>query len=67
VLERCSTFLWSKYKGKPVGSVADITSFSFHAVKNLATGDGGMLTFNNKKWDEILRKRKMAWNKQKYI
>jgi perosamine synthetase len=58
VLEDAAHSCGSKYKGKPVGSVADITSFSFHAVKNLATGDGGALTFNNKKWDEILRKRR---------
>ena len=58
VLEDAAHACGSKYKGKPVGSVSDITSFSFHAVKNLATGDGGMLTFNNKNWDEILRKRR---------
>ena len=36
----------SSYKGKKIGSVADITSFSFHAVKNLTTGEGGALTWN---------------------
>ena len=36
----------STYKGKKIGSVADITSFSFHAVKNLTTGEGGALTWN---------------------
>ena len=36
----------SSYKEKKVGSVADITSFSFHAVKNLTTGEGGALTWN---------------------
>lgn len=58
VLEDAAHACGSKYKGKPVGSVSDITSFSFHAVKNLATGDGGMLTFKNKNWDKILRKRR---------
>lgn len=33
----------ASYKGKPIGSVADFTSFSFHAVKNLTTGEGGAL------------------------
>ncbi len=58
VIEDAAHSCGSKYKGKPVGSLTDITSFSFHAVKNLATGDGGALTFNNKDWDDILRKRR---------
>ncbi|HBT95939.1 MAG TPA: capsular biosynthesis protein [Coriobacteriia bacterium] len=33
------------YKGRPSGSVADFTSFSFHAVKNLTTAEGGALTW----------------------
>lgn len=33
------------YKGKVSGSVADFTSFSFHAVKNLTTGEGGAVTW----------------------
>lgn len=33
------------YKGKPVGSVADFTNFSFHAVKNLTTAEGGAVTW----------------------
>jgi len=36
----------SGYKGKKIGSVADITSFSFHAIKNLTTAEGGALTWN---------------------
>lgn len=36
----------SEYNGKKSGSAADFTSFSFHAVKNLTTGEGGALTWN---------------------
>lgn len=32
--------------GKRMGAIADVTSFSFHAVKNLTTAEGGALTFN---------------------
>lgn len=32
------------YKGKPVGSLADLTTFSFHPVKHMTTGEGGMVT-----------------------
>ena len=35
------------YKGKKVGSVADFSSFSFHAVKNFTTAEGGALTWRN--------------------
>ena len=33
-------------RGKMVGSIADFSSFSFHAVKNLTTAEGGALTWN---------------------
>ncbi len=35
------------YKGKMSGEVADFTSFSFHAVKNLTTAEGGMVTWKD--------------------
>ena len=34
-------------KGKPAGILADFSSFSFHAVKNLTTAEGGALTWRN--------------------
>ena len=37
----------AKYKGRRVGSQADFHSFSFHAVKNLTTAEGGALVFDN--------------------
>jgi len=37
----------AKYKGKRVGSQADFHIFSFHAVKNLTTAEGGAITFNS--------------------
>ena len=37
----------AKYHGRPIGSVADFSSFSFHAVKNLTTAEGGALTWRN--------------------
>lgn len=35
----------AKYHGKRIGSIADFSSFSFHAVKNLTTAEGGALTW----------------------
>ena len=37
--------LGSTYKGKEIGSVADFTTFSFHAVKNFTTAEGGSVTW----------------------
>lgn len=45
--------------GKPIGSIADFSSFSFHAVKNFTTAEGGALTWrtvNGISDDEIYRK-----------
>ena len=36
--------LGAKYKGRNVGSLADLTVFSFHPVKHITTGEGGMIT-----------------------
>jgi len=46
----------SDYRGKKIGSLSDLTCFSFHAVKNLTTGEGGMITTNNDDWAEHLKK-----------
>ena len=37
----------ASWKGKKIGAVADFTSFSFHAVKNLTTAEGGALTWRS--------------------
>ena len=39
----------AEYKGLPIASLFDITSFSFDATKHMTTGDGGMITTNSKK------------------
>lgn len=46
--------LGSKYKDKQIGSIADLTTFSFHPVKTITTGEGGMVTTNNKAFYEKL-------------
>ena len=38
-----------------IGSAADLTAFSFHAVKNITTGEGGMVTTNRADWAERIR------------
>jgi perosamine synthetase len=36
--------LGGSYQGRPVGSLADLSTFSFHPVKHITTGEGGMIT-----------------------
>ena len=47
VLSDTAHALGAQYKGKIVGSIADFSSFSFHAVKNMTTAEGGALTWND--------------------
>ncbi len=49
----------ASYRGQPVGSIADLTCFSFHAVKNLAMGEGGGITLADAAMAE--RFRRMRW------
>lgn len=48
VIEDASHALGSKYKDKKIGSFGDMTILSFHAVKAIATGEGGAILTNNK-------------------
>lgn len=47
VLSDTAHALGAKYNGKMIGSVADFSSFSFHAVKNVTTAEGGALTWKD--------------------
>lgn len=44
------------YKGRNLGTIGTIGTFSFHAVKNLATGDGGMIAVSDPVVDKRLRR-----------
>ncbi|MBQ5911346.1 MAG: DegT/DnrJ/EryC1/StrS family aminotransferase [Clostridia bacterium] len=47
VLADCAHALGSERHGKKTGAIADFTCFSFHAVKNLTTAEGGAVTWKN--------------------
>lgn len=47
VIEDGAHALGSVYKGKKVGSMSDMTTFSFHPVKPITTGEGGMIVTDN--------------------
>jgi len=54
VIEDASHALGSEYKGKKVGGLTNLTVFSFHPVKAITTGEGGMVLTNNKDYYENL-------------
>lgn len=47
VIEDAAHALGAKYKGKKIGSISDMTCFSFHPVKPITTGEGGMVVTND--------------------
>jgi len=42
-------------KGKMIGTIGDMTCFSFYATKTLSTGEGGMITTENDEWAEKIK------------
>lgn len=47
VLEDAAHSLPATYKGKKIGTISDVTCFSFYATKTLSTGEGGMICTND--------------------
>jgi perosamine synthetase len=56
VIEDASHALGAQYNGRRVGSIAHMTVFSFHPVKHLTTGEGGMVTTNRADFAKTLRR-----------
>jgi perosamine synthetase len=56
VIEDACHALGAKYRERSTGAVADMTVFSFHPVKHITTGEGGMVTTNNAQFAETLRR-----------
>lgn len=56
-IEDAAHSIGTKYNGKQVGSLADMTCFSFHPVKTITSGEGGAITTNN---DELYKKLVLA-------
>jgi perosamine synthetase len=48
--------LGAQYKGRNVGTLADLTVFSFHPVKHITTGEGGMITTDDSNMAERMRR-----------
>ncbi len=69
LIEDAAHAIEAKYKGKKIGCIGDLTCFSFHPIKNITTGEGGMVTTNSRKLADkvkILRLHgmdKSAWRR----
>lgn len=69
VIEDAAHAVYTKYKGRMVGSIGDFTCFSFYATKNLVTGEGGLVSTHSEEWADKMRvmslhgMSKNAWNR----
>lgn len=58
LIEDAAHSIGTRYKGKPVGSLADMTTFSFHPVKTVTSGEGGAVTTNSRElYDKLVLAR----------
>ncbi len=55
VIEDAAHSLPASYKGKRIGTVSELTAFSFYATKTLTTGEGGMITTENPQYADRLQ------------
>jgi perosamine synthetase len=55
LIEDAAHALGATYKGRPVGAISDLTTFSTHPVKHVTTGEGGLITTNDGQLAEQMR------------
>ena len=60
VIEDAAQAIESKYKGRPLGSIGHLSTFSFHETKNINSGEGGMLAINDSKY---IGRSEIIWEK----
>jgi perosamine synthetase len=69
VIEDAAHALPASYRGRSIGTIGDVTAFSFYATKNLTTGEGGMLTTADAELADRMWTRRLhgmswdAWNR----
>ena len=54
-IEDAAQALGATYRGRPVGTQADMTMFSFHPVKSITTGEGGVIVTDNEDYARAMR------------
>ncbi len=60
VVEDAAQAIDSYYKGRALGSIGHLASFSFHETKNVISGEGGMLAIND---ERFIRRSEIIWEK----
>lgn len=55
LIEDGAHVIGTRYKGKPNGSIADMTTFSFHPVKTITSGEGGAVLTNSREYYQKLK------------
>ena len=59
IVEDAAHALPTQYKNRVIGSIGDMTAFSFYATKNITTGEGGMITTDSDEYNDRLRVRRL--------
>jgi dTDP-4-amino-4,6-dideoxygalactose transaminase len=59
IVEDAAHALPAQYKSRVIGSIGDMTAFSFYATKNITTGEGGMITTDSDEYADRLRVRRL--------
>lgn len=60
VIEDAAQAIDSQYKGKPLGSIGHLATFSFHETKNIISGEGGLLAIND---EQFMDRAEIIWEK----
>ena len=60
VVEDAAQAIDSFYKGRPLGSIGHLSTFSFHETKNIISGEGGMLCIND---EQFIHRAEIIWEK----
>ena len=55
LIEDAAHAFGAEYKGKKIGTIGDLTAFSFYVTKNLVTGEGGMVTTSNQEYADFIK------------
>jgi dTDP-4-amino-4,6-dideoxygalactose transaminase len=60
VVEDAAQAIDNYYKGRPLGSIGHLATFSFHETKNIQCGEGGLLIINDRRFE---RRAEIIWEK----